>query len=91
MFEFVIALVLISTLGKVLTRPRHPRQVGGELRQSAPGELDRVREMLDELSVRLERLEEERDFYRDLLEAPTGPRRIEPPEVGDDETGAGGP
>lgn len=40
--------------------------------------------MLDEFGVRLERLEEERDFYRDLLEAPKARREIEPPDLGED-------
>jgi hypothetical protein len=35
--------------------------------------------MVDNLSGRLVRLEEERDFYRDLLEAPDRARGIRPP------------
>jgi len=34
------------------------------------------------MSGRLERLEEERDFYRDLLDSPGVPRKIQPPDPG---------
>ena len=43
--------------------------------------------MVDNLSGRLERLEEERDFYRDLLEAPDPARKIRPP-TGENEPGS---
>ena len=36
---------------------------------------------MDDLSGRLARLEEERDFYKDLLDAPGDRREIGPPGV----------
>jgi hypothetical protein len=78
-FEFVITLVLIITGGIVLISRRPPRR---ELEGGASGDedLERIRGTVDELSGRLERLEKERDFYRDLLDAPGGHRKISPPE-----------
>ena len=35
---------------------------------------------MHDLSGRLQRLEEERDFYKDLLEAPKGSGETSPPE-----------
>lgn len=75
-FEFIIALVLISTLGKVLAarteRPRieDPRR---------PEEMDRLNEAVSDLHGRLSKLEEERDFYRALLESPARGSLSEPP------------
>lgn len=79
-FEFVIALVLISTLGRVLSRRFPRRQPQGELPPGQRAELDGIRDAMHDLSGRLQRLEEERDFYKDLLEAPGGRREISPPE-----------
>ncbi len=81
-FEFVIALVLISTIGKVLSdrTGRPDRDSRRELRRGSPHggreEGEGVREALNDLSSRLERLEEERDFYKDLLEAPQEKRKL---------------
>jgi sirohydrochlorin ferrochelatase len=65
-FEFVLVIVAITTVGKVL-----------EARASRPVSLPTGRdplvvdEAIADLNRRLERLEEERDFYRALLEAPS--------------------
>jgi hypothetical protein len=76
-FEFIIVLVLISTFGKVLTDRRQPKELGGDAApRLARGEAEDLREMVHNLSGRLERLEEERDFYKDLLEPPEKPRVI---------------
>jgi hypothetical protein len=88
-FEFVILLVLISTAGKVLSRRSPRREVPGNSPGMSLGELERIRDSMDDLSVRVERLEEERDFYRDLLDAPDGPRKIRPPEPEADTSGDG--
>ena len=79
-FEFVIALVLISTLGRVLSRRSPRRQPKAELPPAQSAELEGIRDAMHDLSGRLQRLEEERDFYKDLLEAPEGRRKISPPE-----------
>jgi len=66
-FEFILLLVLITTIGKVLTS-RSPRPaIRGGMR---PEELERLNEAMSELHTRLTKLEEERDFYRALLESP---------------------
>lgn len=87
-FEFVIVLVLISTVGKVLSQ-RLPRERSrSSPPQIGPGEVEGIREAIDELSSRVIRLEEERDFYRQLLEAPEPQREIRPPgpDLGSDDT-----
>ena len=81
MFEFVIVLVLISTVGKVLSRRRPPRELRGDSPQGGRGELEGIREAIDQLSGRLGRLEEERDFYKDLLDSPDTRRRIRPSDA----------
>lgn len=78
-FEFIIALVLISTLGKVLGQ-RLPRERPTKNPPQIPSaETERIREAIEELSGRLMRLEDERDFYRQLLEAPDRERVLQPP------------
>lgn len=84
-------MVLISTIGKVLTRERAPRELPPGTPRSGRGDLEGVRETIDNLSVRLERLEEERDFYRDLLESPKRPREIPSPDVADESPETAGP
>ena len=69
-FAFVILLVLIVTVGKVITE----RQ-GRPLLPSAsppPEGIHTLQESIGQLSDRLEKLEEERDFYRALLGPPDG-------------------
>lgn len=79
-FTFIIAIVLISTVGKILT-DRAPRvQAPSKAPQLAPGDLDRINEAMDDLSGRLGRLEEERDFYKELLEAPERKRGLKAPD-----------
>ena len=87
-FEFVIVLVLISTVGKVVSERASRPKVSGGASQAVRGELDGLRDTLDELNARLQRLEQERDFYRDLLDAPASPGEIGPPtEEGDGPSG----
>ena len=78
-FEFVITLVLISSVAKIIDSRRRTPRVAGESFQMDTEELRRVRDTITDLSTRVERLEEERDFYKDLLEPPSGSRRISPP------------
>ena len=74
-FEFILLIALISTIGKVLTERRRPLPPPGPDRAALPpGEVERIREVMDDLAERVGRLEEERDFYRELLEHP-GRRR----------------
>ena len=68
-FAFVIILVAIVTIGKIITE----RQAGPFLPPggSPPSEeIHHLQESISQLGVRLEKLEEERDFYRALLDPP---------------------
>lgn len=79
-FEFVIVLVVISSVGKIIANRRRSSPLAGESFQLDAEELHRVRETITDLGARLERLEEERDFYKDLLEPPRGPSTLPPPD-----------
>lgn len=72
-FEFILLIVLISTVGKVL-EARGDRMAKTAL-PPAP-DVQHLEEVMGEMSSRLARLEEERDFYRALLEPPEIPRRV---------------
>lgn len=76
-FEFVIVLVLIITAGDVIKRVQQSR-LQGNVPQD--GELDRLRDDMGLLSGRVERLEEERDFYKKLLDEPREQLEISPPQ-----------
>ncbi len=78
-FEFVVVLVLISTVGKVAAQRFAREKPRGDSPQVGPGEIERIRETIDELSGRVMRLEEERDFYKELLESPERQRELLPP------------
>lgn len=80
-FEFIIVLVLISTAGKVVSRRRARRDSQVDLPPERQAELERIRDAMDDLSGRLHRLEEERDFYKDLLDAPGERHAISPPDT----------
>lgn len=80
-FEFIIVLVIISTVGKAVSRRHASRDLPGKTPSAEPRELERIRDTMDDLSGRLERLEVERDFYKDLLDAPGGRRAIPPPDT----------
>ncbi len=75
-FELILGLVIITTAGRVVER-RWSRQRGESL-QVGTEELHRIRDTVTDLSGRLERLEQERDFYKDLLEPGAGPRELPP-------------
>ena len=78
-FAFIITLVLISTAAKIIERRRRPT-LPGESVQVDTEELHRIGNTISELSGRVERLEEERDFYKDLLEPPAASRELPPPD-----------
>ncbi len=90
-FEFIIILVVISTVGKVMSdrRPRRPPR--GDLPQGGRAELERIRDTVDDLGGRLARLEEERDFYKELLDSPRRRDAISPPNVEADASDPAGP
>jgi hypothetical protein len=70
-FEFIVVLVTISTIGRVVTSFGQRRALPKGSTTTSE-EVEELREAVSELGTRLHRLEEERDFYRNLLEAPDG-------------------
>lgn len=80
LFEFVIILVVVSTAGRIIAGRRRPLPLPGESFQVDTEELRRIGDTITDLSGRVERLEEERDFYKDLLEPPSGSRNLPPPD-----------
>ncbi len=80
MIVFVIALIafvfVVITVRVVVVESVRPRARGGEL--------DGLRDAIEGATVRLDRLEEERDFYKDLLDLPERRRAISPSAVEDD-------
>ncbi len=85
-FEFVITIVAISTVGRIIAsrRRRLIPPLPGESFQMDTEELHRVRDTIGDLSTRVERLEEERDFYKDLLEPPRGRSTLPPADADPD-------
>jgi hypothetical protein len=79
-FEFVITVVLVSSVAKIIESRRRSPTLTGESFQMNAEELHRVRETISDLSGRVERLEEERDFYKDLLEPRPESRSLSPPK-----------
>ena len=90
-FTFIIILVVISTVGKIMSDRLPRRDPRGELPQGARAELDRIRDTVDNLGGRLARLEEERDFYKELLDSPKRRDAISPPNLGEDASDPAGP
>ncbi len=90
-FAFIIILVLISTVGKIVSDRLPRRDPKGELPQGARAELERIRDTVDDLGGRLVRLEEERDFYKELLDSPGRRSAISPPELEDEASDSAGP
>ena len=86
-FEFVIVLVLVATAGEVIkARVSRPTPVA-----PPPRDTRHLEETVEHLNQRVLRLEEERDFYRALLEPgtkapPSGaePTLAPPPSEGAD-------
>ena len=72
-FEFVLVIVLITTIGKVVQARSDTSKVSKTLPSVSP-DVQHLEEMLGDLNGRLTLLEEERDFYRALLEPPARDR-----------------
>ena len=72
---------IISTIGKVFSRPAAPLEPPRDSPQVGSGEQESARDAIAQLSSRLERLEEERDFYKDLLDSPAMRREIRAPDT----------
>jgi uncharacterized protein YlxW (UPF0749 family) len=87
-FAFVILLVLITTIGKVVMAAQARAALGGTSPRSE--ELHQLLDSMSELGSRVEKLEEERDFYRALLEPPERSATRLPPLDGPPAEGAEG-
>ena len=66
---------------------RRPQPEGDSLQGG--GELKGIRDLMDGVLVRLDRLEEERDFYKDLLDSPGTRREIQAPAAEEDAVDTG--
>jgi hypothetical protein len=79
-FTFVILIILISTVGKVIAGRQYPRMPPPPPPSPSlpPGEAEELRDTIDRLEDRLSRLEQERDFYRDLLDDPRRKQGLPP-------------
>ena len=62
--------------------------IEGDSPQGA-AELEGIRDALEGVITRLDRMEEERDFYKELLDSPGSRREISPPPAGEDASDAG--
>ncbi len=84
-FIFVIAIVAIVSGGRLVRAVtveliRRRPQLEGDSPQGGE-ELDQIRDVVGGVVGRLERLEEERDFYKDLLDSPQTRPGIRPPSA----------
>ena len=83
-------MTVIITIGSLLRMSIVESIRRGRLREvevDSPrggGKLEGIRDAIDGVIGRLERLEEERDFYKDLLDSPGTRREIPPPAVEED-------
>ncbi len=78
-FVFVVITVRVVVVESIRRR--------GGLEADLPpggGELDGLRDAMERATVRLDLLEEERDFYEDLLDLPERRRAISPSAVKED-------
>ena len=69
---------MITTIGKVVSDVAGARRFPPPNGHPAPPEIHELRDALSDVSTRLHKLEEERDFYRALLEAPKDSRETAP-------------
>ncbi len=81
---------VVSIIGKAFGRPVPPPALPKDSSQAGSVEQESSRAAIEALSERLERLEEERDFYKDLLDSPSRPREIRPPNTEEDASDAAG-
>jgi hypothetical protein len=73
MSTWMIFLLFFATLGWLGRRNRMVSDGISSTDEEARRELARVREMVEDLSSRFHVIETERDFYRELLDAPGSP------------------
>jgi len=76
-FEFLVAVFLFKTIGEVLKEHIKNKPATGSV---SSDQVELLREEIKDLGLRLHQIEEERDFYKDLLAAPRGlstPRNVD--------------
>ena len=78
---------IVSTFGVALLKRLPSRELGDAPRDRA--ELEGIHDAIADVNQRLERVEEERDFYKDLLDSPEAHREISPPAVEEDASDIG--
>jgi len=78
-FAFIIILVTITTIGKIVSDWQSRMPPLDQRPQIGPGTLQELRESMDDLSNRLTLIEEERDFYKQLLDSPRRGTELPPP------------
>ena len=76
---FVIVLVSIMSISRIVRTVVDRRALPPSAPAANPGEVEELRATLDNVMARVERLEEERDFFKDLLDAPKAGRELNPP------------
>jgi hypothetical protein len=79
-FEFLAIAVVVSTIGKVVSVIADRRALPPAA-PSSSDEVEALRDAVGDLGTRLDRLEEERDFYKALLDAPPKARSLQVPDV----------
>ncbi len=67
---------------------RRPR-IEGDSPPAAAGELEGIRDAIEGVVARLDRMEDERDFYKELLDSPGTRREIQAPAVKEEASGTG--
>jgi len=94
-FVFGIVIASIITVGRTTralllesSRRKTRRELGGDSPHDS-ARLEGLGEAMEGVMSRLERLEEERDFYRDLLDSPETDRKISPPGRAASDSGPG--
>ena len=76
-FEFILALVFLNVAGKAVREYIKKKPAPGAV---SSDQVELLREEIKDLGLRLHHIEEERDFYKDLLAAPRGsstPRNVD--------------
>lgn len=77
-FEFLAIMVVVSTIGKVVTSFGDRRALPPASASNSE-DVEALRMAVSDLGTRLHRLEEERDFYKELLEASPDARALRAP------------
>ena len=68
-FEFILALVFLNVAGKAVREYIKKKPARGAV---SSDQVELLSQEIRDLGLRLHQIEEERDFYKDLLAAPRG-------------------